>query len=193
MKGHAIDSSMKPVFRIVKDYSLSMERALVELFALAIPILAAQAALWLWMWDLGSLTRGLDSVLSLQVGGPLFVVGVLTHELVHGVTWKVVGRLRWKDIRFGMQLKTFTPYASPTMPMRARTYRMGVMMPLIVVGLIPFAVGLIFGYSQLAVFGMVFTFVAGGDLAILRAMRSVASSAWVQDHPERAGCYVVAA
>jgi hypothetical protein len=193
MKGHAIDSSMKPVFRIVKDYSLSMERALVELFALAIPLLAVQAALWLWMWDLGSLTQGLDSVLSLRVGGPLFVVGVLTHELVHGVTWKVVGRLRWKDIRFGVQLKTFTPYASPTVPMRARTYRMGVMMPLIVVGLIPFAVGLIFEYSQLAVFGMVFTFVAGGDLAVLRAMRSVASSAWVQDHPERAGCYVVAA
>jgi hypothetical protein len=193
MKDHAMDSNVKPAFESVKDYSLSMERALVELFALAIPILAVQAALWLWMWDLGSLTQGLDSVLSLRVGGPLFVVGVLMHELVHGVTWKVVGRLRWKDIRFGMQLKTFTPYASPTVPMRARTYRMGVMMPLIVVGLIPFAVGLIFGYSQLAVFGMVFTFVAGGDLAVLRAMRSVASSAWVQDHPERAGCYVVAA
>jgi len=193
MKGHAIDSSMKPVFRIVKDCSLSMERALVELFALAMPILFAQAALWLWMWDLGSLTQGLDSVLSLRVGGPLFVVGVLAHELVHGVTWKVVGRLRWKDIRFGVQLKTFTPYASPTAPMRARPYRIGVMMPLIVVGLIPFVVGLIFGHSQLAVFGMMFTFVAGGDLAVLRAMRSVASSAWVQDHPERAGCYIVAA
>ncbi len=193
MKDHAMDSNVKPAFESVKDYSLSMERALVELFALAIPILAVQAALWLWMWELGSLTQGLDSVLSLRVGGPLFVVGVLTHELVHGVTWKVVGRLRWKDIRFGIQLKTFTPYASPTVPMRARTYRMGVMMPLIVVGLIPFVAGLILGYSQLAVFGMVFTFVAGGDLAILRAMRSVASSAWVQDHPERAGCYVVAA
>lgn len=193
MKGHAIDSNMKPVFGIVKDCSLSMERALAELFALAIPILAVQAALWLWIWDLGSFRQGLDSVLSLRVGGPLFVVGVLAHELVHGVTWKVVGRLPWKGIRFGVQLKTFTPYASPTVPMRARAYRIGVMMPLMVVGLIPFVAGLILEYSQLAVFGMVFTFVAGGDLAVLRAMRSVASNAWVQDHPERAGCYVVAA
>jgi hypothetical protein len=193
MKGHAMDSNMKPAFEVVKDYSLSMERALVELFALAMPILFVQAVLWLWIWDLGSLTQGLDSVLSLRVGGPLFVVGVLAHELVHGVTWKVVDRLRWKDIRFGVQLKTFTPYASPTVPMRARAYRIGVMMPLIVVGLIPFVVSLIFGYSQLAVFGMMFTFVAGGDLAVLRAMRSVASNACVLDHPERAGCYVVAA
>jgi len=191
MKDHAMNSDMKRAFGIVKDYSLSMERALVELFALTIPILSVQAALWLWLWDLGSFREGLDSVLSLRVGGPLFVVGVLAHELVHGVTWKVVGRLPWKDIRFGVQLKTFTPYASPTVPMRARAYRIGVMMPLMVVGLIPFVVGLIFGYSQLAVFGMIFTFVAGGDLAVLRAMRSVASSAWVQDHPERAGCYVV--
>jgi hypothetical protein len=140
-----MDSNLKPAFEIVKDYSLSMERALVELFALAMPILFVQAVLWLWIWDLGSLTQGLDSVLSLRVGGPLFVVGVLAHELVHGVTWKVVGRLRWKDIRFGVQLKTFTPYASPTVPMRARAYRIGVMMPLMVVGLIPFVVSLIFG------------------------------------------------
>jgi hypothetical protein len=65
-------------------------------------------------------------------------------------------------------------------------------MPLLALGMAPYLLGLAFAEARLAAFGIVFTFVAGGDLAILWLLRGVARDAWVQDHSSRAGCLVVA-
>jgi hypothetical protein len=176
---------------VIEDRTLSMESALLQLFLLAGPLVLLQWAVFVWIWSWENLRFGLDSILSLRLGGPLFIAGLMAHEFVHGLSWKLFGRLRWQNIRFGVQLKTFTPYARPKVPIQAGAYRWGVAMPLLVVGFVPFVGGLMGGQSQAAVFGMIFTLVAGGDVAILRAMRGVPANAWVQDHGERAGCHVV--
>jgi hypothetical protein len=35
------------------------------------------------------------------------------------------------------------------------------------------------------------TIAAGGDLAVLLAIRQVSGSAWVRDHPTKAGCQIL--
>jgi hypothetical protein len=62
-------------------------------------------------------------------------------------------------------------------------------MPLLIVGMVPYAIGLLSGEAMVAAFEMVFTLVASGDLAVLYALRGVPADARVRDHPERAGCY----
>lgn len=174
------------------DRSISAERALLLLFLLAGPIVLVEWAVFSMVWGRAALWNGLDVVLTLQTGVFLFIAGLLTHEFVHGLTWKLLGRVPWRQIRFGFQLKTFTPYAHVTTALPARAYRWGTVMPLLAVGLLPFLIGLAFNQPVWAAFGMVFTFVAGGDLAVLWTLRGVSGSAMVRDHPERVGCYIAA-
>lgn len=118
-------------------------------------------------------------------------VGIVVHEAIHGLTWAALGRLPRSAIRFGVQWKTATPYAHATVPLPAWAYRWGTAMPLLLLGLVPALAGIGFGDARIAGFGMLFTLVAGGDLAVLWLMRGLPRHAWVQDHPERAGCLVV--
>ncbi|MCL6503130.1 MAG: DUF3267 domain-containing protein [Pirellulales bacterium] len=174
------------------DRSISAERALLLLFLLAGPLVLAEWVIFSILWGRAALWDGLDVVLTLRTGVLLFIGGLLTHEFVHGLTWKLAGRVPWRHITFGFQPKTFTPYAHVTTSLPARAYRWGTVMPLLAIGLLPFLIGLAFNQPVWAAFGMVFTFVAGGDLAVLWALRGVSASALVRDHPKRVGCYVVA-
>ncbi len=38
----------------------------------------------------------------------MFITGLIMHEFIHGLTWTPLGRLPWRQVRFGVQLKTFT-------------------------------------------------------------------------------------
>jgi hypothetical protein len=177
--------------KILEDRSVSMEGALFYLFVLAGPLVLLQAGFYSALWGWRDLRGGLHALLSLRLGGPVFILGILLHEFIHGLTWKLVGPLSWREIRFGFQLRSFSPYAHPAAPLPARAYRIGTLMPLIALGAMPFLVGLAIAEARLTAFGMVFTFVAGGDLAILWLLRGVPPRSWVQDHSSRAGCYVV--
>jgi hypothetical protein len=179
-------------WEVLEDRSVSMEGALLYLFLLAGPLVLLLGAVYSTIWGWSNLRVGLDALLTLRVGGPVFVIGILLHEFVHGLTWKLVGALAWSQIRFGFQLKSFTPYAHPGVPLRARAYRIGTLMPLLALGMAPYLLGLAFAEARLVAFGIVFTFAAGGDLAILWLLRGVSRDAWVQDHSSRAGCLVVA-
>jgi hypothetical protein len=179
-------------WEVLEDRSVSMEGALLYLFLLAGPLVLLLGAVYSTIWGWSNLRVGLDALLTLRVGGPVFVIGILLHEFVHGLTWKLVGALAWSQIRFGFQLKSFTPYVHPGVPLRARAYRIGTLMPLLALGMAPYLLGLAFAEARLAAFGIVFTFVAGGDLAILWLLRGVSRDAWVQDHSSRAGCLLVA-
>lgn len=83
------------------------------------------------------------------------------------------------------------PYAHAILPLPAWAYRWGTAMPLLLLGLVSAPAGIGFRDPRIAGFGMLFTRVAGGDLAVLWLMRGLPRRAWVQDHPERAGCLVV--
>ncbi len=69
--------------------------------------------------------------------------------------------------------------------MRARAYRLGVVTPGIVLGVVPSVAGIITGNGWVMSFGLFFRFVAGGDFLILWLVRRVAGRALVEDHPTK--------
>jgi hypothetical protein len=136
------------------------------------------------------------STAGLSVQGALLfllsmIAGILVHEGIHGVAWAAFARLPLKRIRFGFQASTLTPYAHALDPMPARAYRLGAIMPALLLGLLPFAAGTAIGSLWLALYGMIFVFAAGGDLLVLWLIRGVDRYALVLDHPSRAGCIVL--
>jgi hypothetical protein len=64
-------------------------------------------------------------------------------------------------------------------------------MPLIVLGLIPYAIALATGSGWLMAFGVFFTVAPVDDIIILWMMRNLHSNELVQDHPSKVGLLVV--
>jgi len=121
----------------------------------------------------------------------VFIIGIVLHEAIHGLTWMITARKPARAIKVGFQLKTLTPYAHCREPMPVEAYRLGTMMPGLLLGLLPVIAGLVTGNTALMLFGLLFTLAAGGDALILWLLRQVKSGQWVEDHPTEAGCYVL--
>jgi hypothetical protein len=117
------------------------------------------------------------------------LIGVILHELLHAIGWMVIGKVKWHDIEFGIM--SLTPYAHCKVPVSASTYRIGILLPGIVLGLIPGWIGCIVNNGWLVAFGLVMFVSAAGDLMVYWLIRDLPSSAQVLDHPSEVGCQVI--
>ena len=75
--------------------------------------------------------------------------------------------------------------------MKLKHYRLGGVMPYVILGIVPSLISLISGNSAMLLFGIVFTFAAGGDLTILWLLRKEDRNEIVQDHPDKIGCFIL--
>lgn len=118
------------------------------------------------------------------------VVGIVVHELIHGLAWKWVSHCSWKDISFGILKKMYTPYCHCEKPLLVRHYKVGALAPLVVLGVIPTILAFCFGWYGALLFGILFIDMAGGDIMIVWKIRHESPSSLVYDHPSDAGCFV---
>lgn len=163
--------------------------ALVGVLPALLVFVAAYGLVWGW----GALGAGFDALASpLWRFLLLFVGGVLVHEVLHGVAWRLAGAERG-SVSLGFQVSTLTPYAHSSAPMSARAYRIGAVTPGVVLGVVPVLAGLALGVGGVFWFGLIFTLAAGGDALILWLLRGVPADRLVRDHPSKPGCLVLPA
>jgi hypothetical protein len=154
----------------------------------AVPI-AALAGLHRALNGPGSIGAAVDGFLATPwIWVPALILGIVAHELLHGLGWAAAGRLPLSAIRFGMNWKAVSPHAQCTVPLPAAAYRLGAAAPGFLLGLVPAVAGSLSGQGSLAAFGWLMTLGAGGDMVVLWLIRSLPGSVLVQDHPTRAGC-----
>lgn len=120
----------------------------------------------------------------------LLIAGIVLHEGLHAIGWIVFGKLPFSRVRFGFKLRALTPYAHLRGPVQLKTYRIGILLPLLLLGLPPYLLGIILGRSAFMLYGLFFILAAGGDLLVLWLLRGLPENTWVEDHPTRAGCWV---
>lgn len=184
------DTTTSPpsAFRRV-DRSVTLLRANFLMVYFALPSVVLLGGVFVLFWDatrlLSVLTGGYTTSLI------VLLVGILAHEAIHGLTWKISTGKPFGVITFGFDWKTITPYAHCSEAMPVNDYRLGAVMPLIVLGIVPSLFAIAGGQGGLMVFGLFFTFAAGGDMLILWLLRDISPPALVEDHPSQAGCYVL--
>ena len=120
----------------------------------------------------------------------ILILGIVVHELIHGITWAKYAKEGFKSIKFGVLWKMLTPYCHCQEALNVRQYIIGAIAPAIVMGIVPSIIALMIGNLVLLVFGMFFTMAAGGDFLVINLIRKENSSDLVQDHPSEAGCYI---
>jgi hypothetical protein len=170
-----------------RDLSISMARANMIVLFTSIPVALLQFLFF-------AIQHGMEKLSITWSSGTLLIVlllGVVVHELIHGISWMVFGKKSFSAIKFGFQWKTVTPYAHLKEPVEVNAYRIGGFMPGFILGIVPYVLSLLLGDGNLFWFSLVHTAAAGGDWLILWLLRNVKSGTLVEDHPTNAGCYVI--
>ena len=119
------------------------------------------------------------------------IVGIVVHELIHGLTWACYTKNGWKSISFGVMWKMLTPYCHCNEPMHIRNYMVAAMMPCVVLGVIPAVIALFIGSLHLLALGVFFIAAASGDIWMTWLLTKENPKSLVLDHPSEAGFYII--
>lgn len=173
----------------MQDVSIPISDLLRPAVALSLGLFILSVIPYVLLWGLPtSWNFGIGEILLTLLG---LVALVVAHEGVHAIGWIIFGHVPPRDIRFGVDMKTLSPYAHARVPMRMAGYRIGAALPGIVTGILPVVIGTLIGHGWLTFLGAFMVTGAVGDLLVLWAIRDVPGDARVLDHPSNAGCYVL--
>lgn len=175
---------------VAYDATLSMSTAnTVALLTMPLIVTLLGAPFWLlWGATIPAQLAALPSVWQLLL---TFAGAIVLHELLHAVGFVIVGGVPGTAVKFGFSWKGLAPYAHCRIPIDIRAYRIATALPGLLLGLLPGAWGVINGSLLLTLFGTLMLIAAGGDFAVLLAIRRVPTHSLVQDHPSLAGCQVL--
>jgi hypothetical protein len=177
---------------VAYDATVSMLRANIIALSL-LPIAYFLFVLpfqWIWTGMYPDRAASL-SLPSLWLSIPILLLGIVVHELIHALGFIFVGKVPRKAVKIGIYWKALAPYAHCREPMTAFAYRISVMLPGLLLGVVPGILGVAVGFGWLVLWGAAMTVAAGGDLAVLLAVRSVPGEALVRDHPSQVGGQVL--
>ncbi len=118
------------------------------------------------------------------------VIGIVLHELIHGLTWSIFAKNGLKSMKYGVIWKWLTLYCHCKEPLLVKEYIIGALMPAAILGFIPSILAIFTGNIALILFGLFFTMAAGGDFMMINILRKESMNSLVQDHPSKIGCYI---
>ena len=172
------------------DLTVSIVKANVFAIILLFPVMAL--GMWLFWLKNGSLAGGIafKSIGGLLLFVLVMAVLVVAHELIHGLSWSLFTPHRFGDIEFGFMKQYLTPYCACLVPLTKGQYFFGALMPLVLLGILPMAAGILMGSMATLFMGIVMTVSAAGDIMIvwcLLTYRSQAETVVYMDHPTQAG------
>lgn len=97
-----------------------------------------------------------------------FIILIVAHELIHGITWAGFTKDKFKNIEFGIIWKSLNPYCTCKVPLKESEYILGLIMPCIILGIIPSLISLFNANAWFFAMGIIQILSAGGDLYILK-------------------------
>ena len=120
----------------------------------------------------------------------VLIVGIVVHELIHGLTWGLFAKSGFKSISFGVMWKMLTPYCHCSEPLKVSHYAIGALMPLIVLGFLSAIVALCVKSLFWLTMAIVFIAAAAGDIMVVWNLRKEKRNSMILDHPSEAGYLV---
>ena len=173
---------------------IDIVRANIYVMIAAVPVFAVILILFFvlnrWRLPHFSISGFLLNFLLLCV---VFFVLAAVHELIHGLVWGLFAEHHFKDIEFGFMQEYMTPYCACSVPLTKWKYVIGGVAPLLLLGILPAALGIAYGSLLISLTGGLMILTAGGDVLIVaRLIRYKAEGGEVVifDHPTEPGSVV---
>jgi hypothetical protein len=179
-----------------EEFTFSSRKATLEALMLMVPIGIGIATPYYLLWK-NSFTA--DKVREFIIQNPLWIkygtfiglaviiIGIVAHEIIHGVTWALFAKRGWQSIHFGIFWRSVTPYCHCSEILSVNHYMTGALMPALILSIFPSIISYITGNVFLFCFGFFFTLAAAGDFMIIKLLSEEDSDTLVMDHPEKVG------
>lgn len=145
---------------------------------------------YLAVWDYDSLHWGVRHFFSL-VCIPVVITGLFLNEFFHRLTLAVFCKFPMSRFWYGFNIYQLMKCGGREIPSGIKYYRLAIIIPHLLTGLIPLIVGITIKYPTIYIFGYLFTLAAVGDLVLLWESRHVDSKKTVSEHPTEDGIMVV--
>jgi len=109
------------------------------------------------------------------------LMGIITHELLHGFFAAIFNKNGFKSIKFGVMLSKGMAYCVNAEILKTNKYIIGLIMPLIILGIIPSILSVLIGNLYFFIFGLLFIVAASGDIVLLTQIYKGRHDSWVED------------
>lgn len=176
---------------IKEEVLIDITRANIFGIIMFIPVLIIFGVPYMLLWheNLANDIRAGNISLILAV---VLIVGIILHELIHGVFWAAFTKEGFKSIKFGIMpaSKLFSPYCHCKEPLKLNHYRLGAIMPLVILGIIPAIIAICIGNLFWFCVGIFFIIAACGDILIFIKTLKEKNDSLLYDHPSEAGYYI---
>ncbi|MBO4460334.1 MAG: DUF3267 domain-containing protein [Clostridiales bacterium] len=122
-----------------------------------------------------------------------FIPLAAIHELIHGLSWSVGSANGMKDMEYGFQKETITPYCYCRSPLSKPVYIFGSLMPMTILGIITGIVSVFLGNIVLLAIAALQTIGGAGDILVsvmLILYKTKGKDVILMDHPNECGLVV---
>ena len=161
--------------------------ALLITILFATPILISYKMIWC---NIKPDTEIIKSISLLEYFG-VIVSSIIIHELIHVLFFFIFCDFNIKKIKIGFQFKTLTPYAHCKKSLKIYQYKLSVVMPGVILGVIPIVIAFFTNSILLLYFGLFMLLGAGGDIIILFMLSKIPKHKKILDHSNEIGFIVI--
>ena len=169
----AIDTKKTDVVAIILFFATFVSCALINLFDKRTPVLTT-GSVWF------------DSLIAFGS----FVVGLALHEVLHALTGVLLGKIGWKDVSFGLDIKSGNLYTHFRKPMKVGAYKAALILPVMITGVVPLVFATAFGGIILLAPFCILTGGGAGDLMTAFALAKYKGETMIGDHPTALAFYL---
>lgn len=180
------------------DLIISVLKANVVGVLLTLPFIALMVGGFLLrngVPDIDGYMRNNPVMYFVVLGGIIVATLLLSvvHEKIHGWFWSIGAENGSKDIEFGFQKETLTPYCTCRSPLSKTIYILGSMMPMTILGIVIGIVSVFIGSLPVLIVAVLQTMGGAGDILIscmLLLHKTSGKDVILLDHPTKIGLVV---
>ncbi|MEG1254221.1 DUF3267 domain-containing protein [Clostridium sp.] len=165
---------------------ISILKANLMAFITAAPIVVVCFILYMLKWNTISFSFEGNGIFMLILYFPVMAFFFAIHEVIHGISWSLFCKDKWKSIHLGVVWEKLTPYCHCKEPLKFGGYIFGGLMPLMILGIGLFAISYFIGSGALMFISLINILGAGGDITIALMLLKY-RDAYILDHPTECG------
>ena len=162
-------------YKLVEDVIVKekdKKSLIIKLNVYALIIVGIGVVLTLVLFSIIGITKFTFNPLGTGLFLVSFLVFIVVHELLHGLSFILFNRSKLSDVKFGIVLKSGMAYCISTVPVKVDAARLSLMMPVYVVCIPLYIVGVVIGNMYLCLLAILFFSGSAGDLYYMWKLRN---------------------
>ena len=119
-----------------------------------------------------------------------YILLIILHEAFHLIGFMIFGRVSYKDLDYGVNLKLGVAYATTSKPLLNAAMKKALLLPFWTTGVVPTAIGFALDNFLIVIVGALLMAGAIGDFYMYKELRKYPNDAVVKDDPKEPKLYV---